>query len=317
MFLLTVLVNQVACFQGLTAANGNSGMRRGAKNPYSGSGSGTEASDISGAWLTQCDIVEIGKALGKSNDKIMCRVQRPNGVKYDQSINFEFYNQDGQLITILSQQILQAANFYSVEYELPTEVGKSFTWANSVLNPSQQKIPLDYGILSLTSEKLSGSTNPVSGTGFVDWYKDPGLGGTKPDETTCDSQGKVMERFKADQLICTGLQILTAVAGAKYEGPIGKSSYCNLNNSSLIKNNSDRVDLSGGCFQPVVRTIFGSTQYLFKGETGCSIALYFAEGSKEASFIVFDKASLKKTIQSQDDLSYEKLLSHIHGRKCP
>jgi len=311
MFLLTVLVNQVACFQGLTAANGNSGMRRGAKNPYSGSGSGTEASDISGAWLTQCDIVEIGKALGKSNDKIMCRVQRPNGVKYDQSINFEFYNQDGQLITVLSQLVLDAANFYSVEYELPTEVGKSFTWANSELNPSHQKLPLDYGILKLTSDKLSGMTAASKGSGLFGAVSDPRFSGTKPDETSCNGDGIVMERFKAAKVICAVSQILGGI--------VGTSPYCQLDGDPLDVKNNKEVNLSGGCFLPVVQQIFGSTQYLFKGPTGCSIAFYSADGNPngQASFIVFDKASLKKTIQSQDDLSYEKLLSHIHGRKCP
>ena len=108
-----------ACSKGLTLTDGDKKISR---NPYSGTDKETAPSDISGAWLTKCQVSE----LSKTTFQVQCRIESPSGEKYPKTVDVTFRQVNGGELKSIYTKQLPADNFYhfesNIEASSPVEV---------------------------------------------------------------------------------------------------------------------------------------------------------------------------------------------------
>jgi len=158
-------------------------------NPYSGVGSESTPSDISGAWLTRCDVESFGAAVNDENDTLYCRTNDEAGKKSPREISFV----DSALKAIkdVFKEDLPEASLYTVKYKFPTQTTKSY---NDLLSP-EKTYNVNYQIIDKTKFEWSAITAPLTLPDLDALLTVYESKLDDLDQIFCDSSGKLKAEF--------------------------------------------------------------------------------------------------------------------------
>jgi hypothetical protein len=265
-------------------------------NPYSGVGSESTPSDISGAWLTRCDLESFGAAVNDENDTIYCRTNDEAGKKSPREISFV----DSALKAIkdVFKEDLPEASIYTVKYKFPTQTTKSY---NDLLSPNKT-FNVNYQIFDKAKFEWSATTASLT---VADLDALIAVYGSKLDDLDqifCDSSGKLKAEFDVSQ----GFK-LTRSTDLK----IGDNS-CFIPTSILP--NFKTLDGVFAKPSPGEKMSNGS---LTLAESKCKVAVLFDKASPtNVRFAVLDKDAIAPEYTSPKHMTPARLQSAAYAGHC-
>jgi len=277
------------------------------KNPFTGVTTETDPSDISGAWLTSCDIETLGKATGAAKDVFYCRSESEKGNKA--SRNISFFTKVKAAIQGVIKQSLSADSYYTAMFQIPSLTASSFRDENE----SSKTGSVDYRVFDISTFKWSGVSAPVTDNLVAQAIS--GVPLAYLEESFCNADGTVKSKVTLPNNIeIPGVNVEikpdTTTPGKSCYGPLDLFSK-NFNKGDYDVSNVD-ADLSINSY-----VIGGGNT----SKTGCLITVIYEKNSTGNSisnprFAILDKSRVKTEIKDPKDVSISRLKSAAYAGKC-
>lgn len=284
-------------------------------NPYAGTGKETSPSDISGAWLTQCQIEKLGKANSSNKDVLYCRsADRSNQKSKPGSINFFDSNNKNVTAKILP---VSDDSYFSGKYEIDPEVAKTYSSEKSKIEN------IDYRIIDISTFKWPGSA-VVNDKQFL--FISQFVNGLAPiipyDTMFCNADGTLRS---AMAFTIAGLAI-PSPSSPDPNAPLdpisitpatisGDACYGSISQSSGSSNPFKGFGL------PQAKNSDVSNNLVVTGATGCAVALIYqvdriAKSFTNPKFVILDKSQVKEEMKNQNDITLNRLRSAAYASQC-
>lgn len=277
------------------------------KNPFSGVSTETDPSEISGAWLTSCDIETLGKATGGSKDVFYCRSESEKGNKA--SRNISFFSKVKSAIQGIIKQTLSADSYYTAMFQVPSLSASSFKDESD----KSKEGSVDYRVFDISTFNWSGVSAPITDSLVAQGISAVPL--ALLEDAFCNADGTVRPKITLpNQIEIPGVNVdikpNTTTPGKSCYGPL------DLFSKSFNKGDYDvsKVDADLSINSYVIGGGSGS-------KTGCLITVIYqkdAAGNSISSprFAILDKSRVKTEMKDPKDVSISRLKSAAYAGKC-
>lgn len=282
-------------------------------NPYAGISKETSPSDISGAWLTQCQIESLGKAVSANGKDILyCRSTNKSNEKVKDS-GITFLDSKKSAVTANAQPVSDDS-YFTEKYEIDPEIAKTYS-------ADKRKFEnVDYRIFDIHSFKWPGSAivNDSSFLPFIQMFN-----GMNPlvqfDNMFCNADGTLRST-----MAIAGISLPPSIPGLETNNdPItiapatisGDACYGSI---SQFKGGSNPFQ---GFGQPKLSSSDAANKIVATGTTGCAVALIYqvdkaTKTFNNPKFVILDKAHVKQEMKSQSDITLNRLKSAAYASQC-
>jgi hypothetical protein len=282
-------------------------------NPYAGTGKETPPSNISGAWLTQCQIESLGKAVSANGKDILyCRSTNKSNEKVKGG-GITFLDSKKSAVTANALPVSDDS-YFTEKYEIDPEIAKTYSADKSNFEN------VDYRIFDIHSFKWPGSAivNDASFLPFIQIFNS-----VNPlvqfDNMFCNADGTLRST-----MAIAGISLPPSTPGLKTTNdPItiapatisGDACYGSI---SQFRGGSNPFK---GFGQPSLFSSDASNKIIATGTTGCAVALiYQVEKATKTfanpKFVILDKAQVKEEMKSQSDITLNRLKSAAYASQC-
>lgn len=278
-------------------------------NPYAGTGKETQPSNISGAWLTQCQVETLGKAVSANSKKdiLYCRSTNQANEKV-KSGNIKFFSSKNEAIPANSLPVSEDS-YFTEKYEIDSEIAKAYSVE------ANKNASIDYRIFDIQKFTWPGSAilNDSSFLPFIQIFNSIAPL-SQFDSMFCNPDGTLRKT-----MAIAGIP-LPPSSGATDSAPIsiapatisGDACYGSISQfrgeSNPFKNFGQSKPSSP---DGVVAT----------GVTGCAVALIYqvdklTKTFTNPKFVILDKAQVKEEMKTQNDITLNRLKSAAYASQC-
>jgi hypothetical protein len=278
-------------------------------NPYAGTGKETQPSNISGAWLTQCQVETLGKAVSTNSKKdiLYCRSTNQANEKI-KSGSIKFFSSKNEAIPANPLPVSEDS-YFTEKYEIDSEIAKAYTMETN------KNASIDYRIFDIQKFTWPGSAvlNDSSFLPFIQIFNS-----IAPlaqfDSMFCNPDGTLRKT-----MAIAGIS-LPPSSGGTPSAPIsiapatisGDACYGSISQFRGGQNPFENFGRSNPASPDgVVAT----------GVTGCAVALIYqvdklTKTFTDPKFVILDKAQIKDEMKTHNDITLNRLKSAAYASQC-